>query len=386
MPVSSEDRQSARRVLFLCRKLEIGGAERQLVTLARGLRDSGVDVCIVTFYAGGELEAEVIADAGLEITSMQKAGRWDFLRPMWRLFRIARRFKPEVLHGYLDVANLLCLPLGWFLGAKVVWGIRSGFMEYSNYDWTHRAVYRLGVLASGLPNLILCNSESGRRHHIQCGYRSSRMKVIPNGIDTESFQMDAIARNRLRSQWGLADGDRLIGLVARLDPIKDHATFLLAAAHLLESRTDVVFACVGGGPQDYREALETDSDQLGLTGKVLWLDARIDMPAIYSTLDLSTLCSIGESFPNVIAESMSCGVPCVATDVGDVRSIISDTGLVVPRRDPAALAEAWNALIDRIDSDPCLKDQSRQRIAETYSIDRMVNGVKDEVLGLLAQR
>src|SRR5204863_331451 len=121
---------------------------------------------------------------------------------------------------------------------------------------TSRTGSRLDV---GLPteaDLIICNSTSGLEHHAERGYPRGRMVVIPNGIDHEAFAPDPAARRAIRAGWGVPDSDRLVGLVGRLDPMKDHPTFLRAAALVASERPGVRFVCVGHGPASAREPLE----------------------------------------------------------------------------------------------------------------------------------
>src|SRR5712692_4540998 len=112
------------------------------------------------------------------------------------------------------------------------------------------------------------------------------MIVIPNGIDTELFRPDKERGLRVRTGWGITENQKLIGIVARLDPMKDHRSFLKAASLLAGERADVRFVCVGDGPDDYRQELRALGQQLGLTDKIKWAERRDDMPAVYNALDI----------------------------------------------------------------------------------------------------
>ena len=140
----------------------------------------------------------------------------------------------------------------------------------------------------------------------------------------------------------MSETEHLIGMVARLDPIKDHLTFLNAAARLRANRSNVKFVCVGGGSSIYQDNLCQMVRQLGLEASVTWAGERFDLRKVYNALDLVTLTSLSEGFPNTLAEAMACGVACVATDVGDASRILDGTGCIVPPGDPDALASAWN--------------------------------------------
>ncbi len=357
-------------VLFLIRSLHVGGAERQLATLAVGLQARGHRVVIATFYAGGELASELIA-SGVAILPLAKRGRWDLIGPAFRLVKAVRQHRPEVLHPYLPDANLAATVLRPFLPPlRLVWGARTSNVEFSAYDWLTGLTYRLaGYLSSGA-DVIVVNSRAGAAYHVDQGYPRSRLQIIPNGIDTNQFQPDAIGRDRLRREWGVAAGAPLVGLVGRLDPMKDHRTFLEAAALFAARQADVRFVAVGGGAGSYADMLVDHAARVGISDRLTWAGMRADMPAVYSALDLSTSTSVGEGFPNAVAEAMACGTPCVVTDAGDSAWIVGDLGEVVAARDPASLAEAWEHMLAKRPLWPSI--ERRARIVREFSVERLV--------------
>src|SRR5262249_59679496 len=119
----------------------------------------------------------------------------------------------------------------------------------------------------------------------------------------------------------------LVGCVARIVPVKDHPTFLRAAALVAARRSGVVFASVGDGPPEYRRGLEQLAAELGLGGRMRWLGVRSDMPAVHSALDVVVLCSAwGEGMPVAIGEAMACGVVPVVSDQSDMPRVVGDLG------------------------------------------------------------
>lgn len=186
------------RVVLLIRSLDVGGAERQLVVLAQGLKGRGTDVRVLTFYPGGRLCGELEA-AGVPVSHLRKRGRWDVVGFVWRLVRWLRRARPQVLYAFLPAANILAACVRFFLpGTRIIWGLRASNMEFDRYDGLSRVIARLEAKLSFLPDAIIVNSEAGRAHHLQRGYPADRMHVIENGIDTERFRFDAEGRRRLR--------------------------------------------------------------------------------------------------------------------------------------------------------------------------------------------
>lgn len=363
---------SPMRLLLLIRSLEQGGAERQLVELANGLDKTRLDVTVATFYDGGILRTELEGKRGIRLISLHKRGRWDVCPFLWRLWRTAREVRPHVVHGYMTVANELALLIGRTSGAKAVAGLRSSHMDFSKYDWAAGFVFKVGAVLSRFFDLTIVNSWAGQKHHIAYGYDGRRMFVVPNGIDTGLYRPDQAGRQAVRAEWKIADHEKLIGLVGRLDPMKDHPNFMQAAAAVAKQCPEAHFVCVGNGPVAYQERLIQISRSLQLEDRLLWTGARIDMPQVYNALDVLVSASSGEGFPNVIAEAMSCGLLCVVTDVGDSARIVGTMGIVVPPRNPDALAGAiLQALAQPPDYVVC--HQRRERIIAQFDRSRLAS-------------
>ncbi len=325
---------------------------------------------VVTFYPDGDLGAELAA-CGVPVTSLGKGGRWDLIGFAYRLVRLIREQRPAVLHPYLPDANTLTGVLRPLLPpVRLVWGARASNVDFARYDWATRLAYGAARVLARTADLIIVNSRAGEAYHRKHGYPSDRLRVVPNGIDTNHFRPDADGRDRLRAEWRVPRTAPLIGIVARLDAMKDHGTFLQAAARFSARTPSVRFVAVGGGAPAYERSLRQRAAALGLDDRLHWTGARNDMRAVYSALDVSTSTSIGEGFPNAVAEAMACGTPCVVTDAGDSAWIVGSVGEVVPPRDPQALCEAWARVIDAGHTWPSA--ERRARIVETFSVERLV--------------
>lgn len=356
------------KVALLVRSLERGGAERQLVMLARVLKNSGVDVVVIVFYAGGPFEKD-LTDAGVRVIVLDKAGRWDLAGFTWRFIRALRAEMPSILYGFVVSPNLLgsaIKPL--FPKMRMVWGVRSARMDLDAYDWVTKLVYGLEGRLSNLPDLIIVNSQAGRRHLRVRGFPIEKVVYVPNGIDVNRYHPDAAGRERLRVEWGIEESEFLIGIVARADPVKAHEVFV-AAAQILHSRdTRLRFVCIGIDEPKASE-LRAEAARLGFANRFEVQGPRDDLSAVYSALDISVMCSHSEGFPNVVAEAMACGVPCAVTDVGDAVEIVGDTGEQAPAANPAALARAIESLMVRVQSDTeAMRRAARTRIEERFSL------------------
>jgi len=361
------------KVVFIIRSLDCGGAERQLLTLANALDRKYFEPTILTFYSGGPYERHV--SDNVRLISLNKSGRWDAIGFLVRLVCELRRLRPDVIHSYADIPNILSLLVKHFTGRPaVVWGIRMAFHDVASYDWLHRVAFRLERKLARFPDRIIVNSHAGHRCFRARGYHPARLITINNGFDSGHFQPKPEARRRIRAEWGLAPDQIVIGLVARMKPIKDHPTFLRAAALVKGAYPNVRFVCVGNGPESYRQALLDLVDQLKLGDRITWTGLHTNMADIYNAIDVNVLSSISEGCPNVVGEAMACGVPCVVTDVGDAASLVGDTGFICPPENPEALAAT---LIKCIDADRVsLGIKARRRIEKSWSISRLVESTE----------
>ena len=363
----SSDNRSA-RVVFLIRSLGIGGAEAQLVHLATGLEERGFAVTVMAMYPGGPLETELQTRNGFDYLMLGKRGRSDVFGFGANLLKEVRRRRPAIVHGYMPFGNQLALVAGRMARAKVVWGIRSSFVDFRHYDLSDRLLFGTGRILSRLPDLMIINSWAGREHHERAGYQPSKMVVIPNGIDSARFGPDPVAKRRARMQWGIPEDAPLVGIVGRLEPMKGHTTFLEAAG-IVASRSDAHFVCIGDGAPAYRREMEAKAIAEGCRDRIHWLGVCNDMPSAYAALDILVSASVGEGFSNVIGEAMASGVRCVVTDVGDSARIVGTAGIVVPPADPSAMARA---LLDLIEGNCESLSDPREHVSRNFSRERMI--------------
>lgn len=369
------------RLMLAIPSLERGGAEAQFVRLVNGLRRKGHQVCAVVLGSGGPFGRQMEGPAHC----LGKDSRLGLPFAVGKLAALAWRERPEVYYGLLPMPNLMGAALKILRpGLRLVFGLRASDMRLADYGMASRVVTRLETAAAGLADLVVCNSEAGRSHAISRGVAPGKLRVAHNGIDTARCRPDRALGLPLRGSWGVGAQQPLIGLVARLDPMKDHENFLQAAALVARSRPEARFVCVGGGPREYADGLRRQAQSLGLGEKLIWTGALGDMPAVYNALDLLCLSSAyGEGFPNVLGEALACGVPCVTTDVGDAALVVGGTGAVAPRRDPEALAAALLAQLERLEREgDGLRRACRARVEENFSVERMVETTEALLLGL----
>lgn len=351
------------KILHLITGLSRGGAETMLARLVTHMDPARFASVVVSLTDESGLGPE-LREAGIPVLALgMKRGR-PSASAILRLREIIRRERPQLLLTWLYHADLLGLLIAALSpGLPLVWNLRCSNMDLAEYSWPVRAVRHVLARAARRPAAIIVNSDAGKRHHAALGYMPRRWELIPNGFDTAQFRPDPGARDAWRTRLEIGAEEFLIGMVARVDPMKDHATFLTAASRIAARCPDARFVLAGRGT----ETLAVPRD---LAGKLRAVGERSDIATLLPALDLLVLSSaFGEGFPNVLGEAMASGIPCIATDVGDAAAIIGDSGRIVSPRDPAALADA---AIDWIGCDPSFRrakgDAARQRILDHYAI------------------
>jgi len=360
---------------FFIGTLNIGGAERQLAVLAKGLAEHGHSVTVITIFPGGKIANELSLYPNVKLLSLWSRRGSNLIVRIFQLIIspvILYKSVKESDHIYsmLEISNFIAwLATRFRAKPTLIWGIRSSNMEG---HWKMALFDKLCALVSPTVKLVITNSCAGLKCLLNRGYRPQKHLVIHNGIDVNRFQFNKQLRKTMRHEIGVSSGQLLVGIVGRINLMKDHQTFLKAAALVAKEIENIMFVCVGSGADDYVKKLREKSRKLKLENQVIWLSEREDMPAVYNALDMLVSSSYGEGFPNVIGEAMACGVPCVVTDVGDSAMIVGRNECVAPSRDPKKLADAIIALAEK-NNFPKHSMEYRKQIIDNFSVEMMVN-------------
>jgi glycosyltransferase involved in cell wall biosynthesis len=354
------------KIAFLIRSMAVGGTQRQLSLLCRELQRRGHEVVVLLYYAGAPMDAD-LRRLGVRIIDLRKGGRWRNLRFLLRLRGALQAERPDVLYAYLPASNLLALLVRLLQRrCAVACGVRGSGASPADTRVT-RAIALLERRVLLHADLVITNSQAAARQLARADRRAN-VVVIDNGIDMQEFLFDADARRRTRQDWQATDATPVIGCVARLDPLKDHRTLLQAFAQVCRARPEARLVCVGTITEPYAAQLRELAEHLQIAPAVRWIDRAANLTDLYAGLDALCLSSVSEGFPNVIAEAMACGVPCVATDVGEVRRILSASDFLVPPRDPDALARA---LLQALAQGRRYSEQRAEKIRREFSPGHM---------------
>lgn len=358
------------RIVFVVRSLRVGGAEQQLVLLAKGLVTRGHEVHVVTLEAGGSLAVE--AGSGGVVVGPPPRNRLVSLLGM--PLRI-RRLNPDLIHSYLPAMNLLVAITRWFYrGVPLVWGYRASGFSHSVGSRRNRFEDWLSARVASLVDLVICNSAAGQEFLVGLGYPSAHIQVVSNGIDSQRFRPDRVAGETFRNHYLNGVPGPVVGMLARWDPAKGHEEFLRMAAQVLRSVPSAQFAVVGRHTAEDLRTFFRIAGEVGLLGRIVCVPEVSDPTGALNAFDLLVSPSKSEGFPNVLAEAMACGVPVVTTDVGDARRIVGGLCPVVAVGDLDAMA---NAVVAVLEGGGSSADLLRSTMKEAFGVERLLDRTEE---------
>jgi glycosyltransferase involved in cell wall biosynthesis len=366
------------KIIHVITGLDLGGAETMLFRLLKHIDRTHFDNQVISLIPAGVV-GDQIRTLDIPVNSLGMRSGHFSLRAILQLINIIRRERPDVVQTWMYHSDLMGGMAGYLTRTPVVWGIHNtalapGLVK-TNTIWVVNLNSRL---SRWLPRQIITCSEAASKVHQDIGYFSRKIIVIPNGFDLGVFKPDPAARISLRHEFSLPPDTHLIGLVARFDPLKDHHNFILAAGQFHQHHPQAHFILCGERVSETNSTLTAWIESNGIRENCHLLGRRNDIPRVMAGLDVNTLSSIGEAFPNVLGEAMASGIPCVSTDVGDAAEIIGDTGVLVPVSNPQALADGWGKiLLMKPEERTNLGERARSRVQQNYDIVQVTRRYQD---------
>ena len=357
------------KVVHIITGLATGGAERALYNLLQGGLSTEFDSHVISLSDEGTIGSQIKTLGVPVITLNMRPGR-PTLAGLLKLRTVIKQLQPDLIQGWMYHGNLAAILARFFVNNKsaLIWNVRQSLYNIEDEKWLTRWVIKINRFFSDSPDVLLYNSQLSRQQHEVFCFSTDKGCVIPNGIDLQSFSYSDEARQRLRAELNIPEKAVVIGHVARLHPMKDHATFLKAAVMLAQRHTDIQFILSGRGVSKDDEPFEA-LIPMTLQNRFHLLGERSDVADLMSAMDIFCQSSWSEAFPNVLGEAMAMGVPCVATDVGDSQLIIGECGVVVPPRDEYSLTVGLESLLMLESSErKLLGQQASQRIEAMFSL------------------
>jgi len=307
-----------------------------------------------------------------------------------RLFRVIKQSKADIVQTWMYHADLLGGLLAKFAGCnKIIWGIRGPYSQKRTSLSTKITVKLCALLSYWLPKKIISNSYFAKKAHIRIGYNKKIFNVIDNGYSNITKSDDNNQKVDLIKKFNLKNNNPILAMVARFDPHKDHENMIAALSILSKKNIQFTFLFIGSGMVASNKALSSLIDKYNVNSMVKLMGRHDDIFDVMSLIDIHVLSSAAESFPNVLAEAMLVGTPCVATDVGDVKRIIGETGWIVPAGNPEMLANKIEVAISETQNTinwENRKIECKDRIENLFSIEFMTSSFQNLWVELIYEK
>jgi glycosyltransferase involved in cell wall biosynthesis len=357
------------RILFLSTSMGLGGADQQLMSAAHVLQGRGHEIRIVSLTPLGPMGQEA-RSLGLPTESLEMARGIADPRALFRLARIIRAWKPDVVHSHMVHANLMGRAVRLLAPVPVLVSTIHNVYEggahlMAAYRLTNHLVDHMTIISEAAANRFIGERIVPRQ----------LLTVVPNGVDTDRLRnVPAGSREALRLAVGVDAGTFAWLAVGRFEEAKDYPNMLRAFARVREGRPDSVLLIVGRG------SLQADAEalarELGLTPAVRFLGMRNDVPVVMSGADGYVMSSAWEGMPMVLLEAAAAGLPIVATGVGGNGEVVRDgeTGYLVPARDPEALGQAMMRLMDVPPAERrAMGSRGHDHVRTNYGLERVAD-------------
>ena len=373
-----------KKVVHVITGLGDGGAEGVLYRLCS---DSKIAQHVVISLMDDGRYGVKLRENGVRVYCLGMKKRSFEIAKVFNLVKIIKSESPDLVQTWMYHADFIGGIAARFAGVKrVFWGVRHSNLEKSVTRRSTLLIARLcAILSSFLPEKVICCADKAASTHINMGYDKAKIVVIHNGVDLTRFYPNVEARNEIRSDIKVSSDTFLVGMVGRWDKQKDHASFLKALSEVRKNFENFKCVLVGTNISEENSDLVRLVSQTGLEGKVILCGQRNDVPSIMNALDLHVLSSFTEGFPNVVAESMACGTPCVSTNVGDAAFILGVEKLSWESSDSVMLSELITSIASKWAGEPMrwhdLKEYCRSRIKNNFSHQKMVDRFEEVWFG-----
>jgi glycosyltransferase involved in cell wall biosynthesis len=364
------------RVVHVITGLKQGGAENALFRLVSN-RNHKIKNTVISIQGDGVF-VEKFKKIGIEVVSLDLKSRIFFPVAVFKLTKLFKKINPDIIQSWMYHADLLAGIAAFLTKKKIFWGIVNFNLDTSVIKYSTKFIIKLcSFLSYSIPEKIISCSENAIEAHTDVGYCRNKFVTIPLGIDIDDFYKNNNKRIFFRNKWGIKTDDIVLGYVARWDPVKDHDNLLAALNILVKNKLN--FKCVLIGPNVDKNNIELKKiivNKYNVLDKIILPGPLEDIQGAMSALDIHVLSSVGEAFPNVVAEAMACEIPCVVTKVGDAPKIVGTTGWVVEPSNPKELSKA---LIEAINEKKIKylwekrSNAARMRIKENFTQEKMID-------------
>ncbi len=363
------------KIVHVITGLEMGGAEHMLLKILS--QDTENEHCVISLTDGGSLKNSYEETKHTLHTLGLKRGKLSFsaLKKLATLIHIE---DPDIIQGWMYHGNLAALAgkICGFSRASLYWNIRHSLHDLKHEKKSTAWVIRLCGFLSFLPKKIIYNSHMSQIQHQKHFYSARKSVILPNGFDIDKFSPNASSRMKWRKEWSCEEETKVYGMIARYHPMKDHETLLQGFAKALENKKiKAKLVLVGTNVDESNSTLSTLIEKLSLKDHVVLMGERRDINEILPAFDYAILSSAwGEGFSNFLGESMACGIPAIATNIGDNARIIDEYGIIISSQNSDQLSNAIITM-SNIDQDDYhrLSSACRIHINDNFTIDKITH-------------
>ncbi|WP_198334965.1 glycosyltransferase family 4 protein [Psychrobacter namhaensis] len=362
------------KIVHIITGLNNGGAEGVLYRLVT--HDQANEHIVISMMDAGKY-GPLLLEKGLDLYCLNMSAGKISPKSILKLYKLIKITNPDVVQTWMYHADFIGGLAAKAAGVKkIFWNLR-----HSNFDSNHTKSSTIKIaklnakLSTIIPKKIISCAQGAVKAHADLGYDEKKIVVIGNGYDLSTFKIDDDSRDLIRNELNLGQKP-VIGMVGRYDPQKDHKGLIQALKVVKEKGYAFDLVLIGRDLNDKNEILLEQIKKASLYNETYLLGQRNDIPSIMNALDIHVLSSsYGEGFPNVIAEAMACGTPCIATDVGDSRVIVSDYGTIVEPDSTEKLSLAIMENLDLMNNSQRwrkLRLEGSEHIKGNFSIESMV--------------
>lgn len=364
------------KVLHIITGLSDGGAEAVLYRLCQFDKEHNH---IVISLKDEDKYGPMLKELGVEVFTLNFLNGNIRLLGLAKLYKLIKKTQPDVIQTWMYHADFIGGVIGRLAGVRnIVWGVHHTTLVKGKSKRSTILIAKINSFISNfVPKKIIYCASKSREVQESIGFNKIKGEVISNGYDMGSFSQNRLLGTTFRNELNISNKTFVIGHVGRYNPQKDHKTLLESFSILKQKKFDFSAVVIGTNLDENNHKLVNILNDNNLIDCVYLAGKRDDIPAVMNGIDLFVLSSaFGEAFPNVLNESMACGTPCVATDVGDSSLIIGKTGWIVPTQDPLAIANSIVKAAEEklVDSNSWSQRESdcRKRIVENFSIEKMI--------------